>query len=74
MAWKRTGTLHRDISDNNILLIYEINEHKAGDLVARGMLIDWDLSKHQEQLAAEKASDTNRSVSSLSFARRVIER
>ena len=45
-ALNERGIVHRDISDNNILLSEEVNEH--GD--RNGMLIDFDLSAFSESV------------------------
>ncbi|KAK7687780.1 hypothetical protein QCA50_008999 [Cerrena zonata] len=58
-AWQRASILHRDISDNNVLVVYRLDE--KGLPVVGGLLIDWDLSKDKEQLDAEQALDVNRS-------------
>ncbi|CAL1715118.1 unnamed protein product [Somion occarium] len=53
-AWVKAGALHRDVSNNNILIVYENGE-------IRGILIDWDLCKYASQLTEPKATHKNRS-------------
>ncbi|CAL1715142.1 unnamed protein product [Somion occarium] len=53
-AWVKAGTLHRDISDNNVLIFF-VNGRK------RGLLIDWDLCKYASELQERKATHRNRS-------------
>ncbi|KAI0073112.1 hypothetical protein K474DRAFT_1650027 [Panus rudis PR-1116 ss-1] len=56
-AWEDAGILHRDISDNNIIIVTNIDEDNEEVLSA--VLIDWDLSKYRSQLANGEVSDGN---------------
>ncbi|KAI0071397.1 hypothetical protein K474DRAFT_1679440 [Panus rudis PR-1116 ss-1] len=47
-AWENANILHRDISDNNIIIA--VRKLKSGNYLGRGLLIDWDLSKTKDQL------------------------
>ncbi|KAI0077504.1 hypothetical protein K474DRAFT_1595916, partial [Panus rudis PR-1116 ss-1] len=58
-AYEDAQILHRDISENNIVILAE--RDAEGDEVTTGVLIDWDLSKSLEQLKSNKFSDGNRS-------------
>lgn len=63
-AWIKAGVLHRDISDNNIV-IHEIERKDENgkvtgvDIVA--LLIDWDLCKYSDELD-KGPTQKNRSV------------
>ncbi|KAI0090919.1 hypothetical protein BDY19DRAFT_664088 [Irpex rosettiformis] len=52
-AWVKADILHRDISANNIMLIVNQDAHDDVSVSVRGMLIDWDLSKHRDDLKNE---------------------
>ncbi|KAI0070371.1 hypothetical protein K474DRAFT_818883 [Panus rudis PR-1116 ss-1] len=47
-AWERAQILHRDISQNNIII--SIKQDTSGRKLATGLLIDWDLAKSLDQL------------------------
>ncbi|CAL1715090.1 unnamed protein product [Somion occarium] len=53
-AWVKAGILHRDISDNNILIFF-VDGRRCG------LLIDWDLCKYASELQERKATHKNRS-------------
>lgn len=59
-AWKNAKVLHRDVSTGNIMIL--VDQNKASDGPARGMLIDWDMSKYVEELG-KGATQHGRSVS-----------
>ncbi|KAI0645047.1 hypothetical protein C8Q79DRAFT_927309 [Trametes meyenii] len=54
-AWDTAGLLHRDISASNILIYTD----GRGELC--GILSDWDLSKTEEQLSSQEATQPSRS-------------
>lgn len=68
MAWALVKVLHRDISDNNILLLYTVNKDDPLNVGFRAILIDWDLSKHEDDLTAVVPKDINRSVSGILYS------
>ncbi|EJF58077.1 hypothetical protein DICSQDRAFT_149368 [Dichomitus squalens LYAD-421 SS1] len=47
-SWEKADVLHRDVSYNNIL-IYE-TKNDNGDIIRKGLLADWDLSKYKEYM------------------------
>ncbi|CAL1715251.1 unnamed protein product [Somion occarium] len=53
-AWKKAHVLHRDISKNNMLILHGKNG-------TRGLLIDWDLCKYEDEVNARTATNVNRS-------------
>ncbi|KAK7689574.1 hypothetical protein QCA50_007366 [Cerrena zonata] len=53
-VWTKVGILHGDVSDNNIMVVYR------GDSIG-GILIDWDLCKHRDDLEEKKVRNGNRS-------------
>ncbi|CAL1715112.1 unnamed protein product [Somion occarium] len=58
-AWEMAEVLHRDISDNNVLIIQEKID---GKYEIRGILIDWDLCKYKKQLEEDRvATNDNQS-------------
>ncbi|KAK7687779.1 hypothetical protein QCA50_008998 [Cerrena zonata] len=52
-AWK-IGAVHCDISENNILLVYDEER-----VFPRGLLIDWDLSEHPAEIDIYTPSNIN---------------
>ncbi|CAL1700360.1 unnamed protein product [Somion occarium] len=57
-AWRKAKVLHRDVSDNNIMITETIVD---GEVTLTGILIDWDLCKYREQLKVRVATNENRS-------------
>lgn len=55
-AWTVAGVLHGDISDNNIMIVFQGRR-------LSGILLDWDLCKYGEDLLRFKARNGKRSVS-----------
>jgi RIO-like serine/threonine protein kinase len=55
LAWEKAGILHRDISVGNILITKD----------GHGLLIDWDLCKHQENLREAARRDERTVILSL---------
>lgn len=58
-AWEKAGILHRDISIGNILI-----DATSEPAAPRGLLADWDLSKHRDELDGAPTQPGGRSVSS----------
>ncbi|KAI0077489.1 hypothetical protein K474DRAFT_1621041, partial [Panus rudis PR-1116 ss-1] len=58
-AYEDARILHRDISENNIIIWKRRNAQ--GKEVPEVLLIDWDLSKTRDQLERNEFSDGNRS-------------
>ncbi|KAI0079059.1 hypothetical protein K474DRAFT_724620 [Panus rudis PR-1116 ss-1] len=56
-AWGLADILHRDISQNNIMI--SLQRDQDDQYLGTGLLIDWDLAKHRDQLS--EVSDGNRS-------------
>ena len=58
-AWK-AGVLHRDVSDSNIVLIYD----PVSEKLSFALLIAWDLSKEKKEIDERRSFDDNRLVRS----------
>ena len=54
------GVLHRDVSDSNIVLIYD----PVSEKLSFALLIDWDLSKEKKEIDERRSFDDNRLVRS----------
>ncbi|KAI0090941.1 hypothetical protein BDY19DRAFT_665334 [Irpex rosettiformis] len=52
-AWVKADIFHRDISANNIMLMVNQDAHDDVSVSVRGMLMDWDMSKHRDDLKDE---------------------
>ena len=52
--------LHRDVSDSNIVLIYD----PVSEKLSFALLIDWDLSKEKKEIDERRSFDDNRLVRS----------
>lgn len=62
-AFTKCKILHRDISGGNILIVYDKKAPNDKDGGGRGLLNDWDMALHEDQLA-KAARQAERTVSS----------